>query len=73
MMSQFDGRPHWAKVFYDIPRVRGVYDAPLAAFEEIRARWDPDAMFLNPFLCDVFGLGPQPIGPAGDERERGIN
>ena len=55
MMGQFEARPHWAKVYYDLPRVRGVYAAQLAEFESVRARWDPQERLLNPFLAGVLG------------------
>ena len=53
----FDGRPHWAKLLYDMGAVKRRYGSALDEFESVRARWDPDGRFLNPFLRDVFGLG----------------
>jgi hypothetical protein len=61
MMHEFDGRPHWAKVFYHISEVRGVYEKRLAEFEEVRERWDPEGIFLNPFLSEVMGLTPSEL------------
>jgi L-gulono-1,4-lactone dehydrogenase len=54
MMSRFDARPHWGKVFYDTDRVRERYRPQLELFEPIRRRWDPDGLFLNDFLTDLF-------------------
>jgi len=50
---KFDGRPHWAKLLYDIEVLRRQYGSSLGEFEQVRARWDPEGRFLNPFLRQV--------------------
>jgi L-gulonolactone oxidase len=60
LMSKFDGRPHWAKVWYDMDRVRRCYDTNLRRFETVRAKWDPNGVFLNDFLTKLFA----PLDPA---------
>jgi L-gulonolactone oxidase len=50
MMDEFRGRPHWAKVWYDMDRVRRCYEEPLRRFEAVRAKQDPHGVFLNAFL-----------------------
>ncbi len=49
-------RPHWGKLFRD---TRGLEVAfpEMAAFLEVRERWDPNRVFLNDWLeHEVFGL-----------------
>lgn len=53
----FEGRPHWAKLLYDVNAVKRRYGGALEQFLEVRERWDPAGRFLNPFLRNVFGLG----------------
>jgi L-gulonolactone oxidase len=54
MIERFDGRPHWAKHFNDLERVRGQYRDRLIAARAVRERWDPDGRFMNDFLDGVF-------------------
>ncbi len=54
MIERFDGRPHWAKMWYGLPRAQRQYAQQLQQFATIRQRWDPDGMFLNDFLERLF-------------------
>ena len=54
MIARFDGRPHWAKYFHDLDRVREQSRDSLIATEAVRKRWDPDGRFMNTFLAKVF-------------------
>jgi L-gulonolactone oxidase len=57
MISRFDARPHWGKLFYDTERVRAQFEPQLDRFEPIRRRWDPDGRFVNEFLGALFTKG----------------
>lgn len=50
LSDDFEGRAHWAKVWYDWDRLHRAYGGDLRRFEEARKRWDPEGMFLNGFL-----------------------
>jgi len=64
MLSRFDARPHWGKVFYDTPRIRERCLTQIEQFEAVRKRWDPEGRFLNEFLAELFGVDPlSPTGP----------
>lgn len=54
-MKQLGGRPHWGKrLSLTADEVRRMY--PLAdRFNEIRKQMDPNGMFANPFISDLFG------------------
>jgi FAD/FMN-containing dehydrogenase len=60
-------RPHWAKQFQNlpdiVPRLRALYGENLARFLQLREREgiDPDAVFVNDFLHDLF-FAPEPSG-----------
>ena len=60
MITQFDGRPHWAKHFDDLDRVREQSRDSLIALEAVRKRWDPEGRFMNPFLEKVFAPFDEP-------------
>ena len=52
-MIAFPGaRPHWGELFSPDRAIRDRYPE-LAAFEEVRARFDPDKKLLNPALATV--------------------
>jgi FAD/FMN-containing dehydrogenase len=57
MISRFDARPHWGKVFYDTGRIRKQFEPQLDRFEPVRRRWDPDGRFANEFLGALFDNG----------------
>jgi hypothetical protein len=62
LMDKFEGRPHWAKMWYDMDRVRACYEAGLRRFEPVRAKWDPDGVFLNDFLARLMAPFPGTAG-----------
>ncbi|GAB7071267.1 FAD-binding protein [Mycobacterium hodleri] len=54
-LQQFDARPHWGKVHYlTRDRVEALYPR-YDDFQEIRRRFDPKNLFLNPHLRELFG------------------
>jgi FAD/FMN-containing dehydrogenase len=54
LLAEFDARVHWGKLhFLTSERLHALY--PRAGdFIEIRRRFDPDGMFLNPHLRELF-------------------
>lgn len=46
----FDGRPHWGKVHYLDGRQLERAHPDWTAWWEVRDRWDPGGVFLNPYL-----------------------
>jgi L-gulonolactone oxidase len=56
LMHDFDGRPHWGKLFSrtadDFARLYPQYHA----FDDLRRRSDPRGLFRNAFVDRVFGL-----------------
>lgn len=54
-LQQFDARPHWGKIhFLTRERVEALYPQ-YEAFQVIRREFDPQGIFLNPHLRDLFG------------------
>jgi len=54
-LQQFDARPHWGRVHYlTRERVEALYLKYLD-FQRIRREFDPDGVFLNPHLRELFG------------------
>ncbi|WP_018600019.1 D-arabinono-1,4-lactone oxidase [Mycobacterium sp. 155] len=54
-LQQFDARPHWGKIHY-LTRDRAEQLYPkYEEFQEIRRRFDPHGIFLNPHLRELFG------------------
>ena len=49
------GRPHWGKEANTDPDYLATHCPKLAAFEELRATYDPDDKFLNPWLARILG------------------
>lgn len=50
------GRPHWGKMhFLSAEELRGMYPE-WDAFQDVRERLDPDGVFLNDHLREVFGV-----------------
>lgn len=50
------GRPHWGKMHnMTADELHQVYPR-LPDFLAIRSRLDPDGMFVNPYLSELFGL-----------------
>jgi hypothetical protein len=55
-ITEYKGRPHWAKYWQDIPGldVRSLYPAAnLSQFNDLRSSLDPGLMFMNSFLRDL--------------------
>jgi L-gulonolactone oxidase len=44
-----DARPHWGKVYSTAGRLKGRYER-MGDFIKKRDEWDPERVFLNPFL-----------------------
>lgn len=54
-LQPFSARPHWGKLhFLDRGRVEELYP-DFARFQQVRKEMDPDDLFLNPHLADLFG------------------
>lgn len=56
LMLELDGRPHWGKVFRAGHKQLRERLPGFARFAAIRARLDPDGVFVNNFVRRVFGL-----------------
>ena len=53
-LTPFDARPHWGKVhFLSAARVRALYPR-FEEFQRVRRRCDPQNLFLNPHLGELF-------------------
>lgn len=61
-------RPHWAKAFQftpnAIPVIRESFSSQLEEFLEVRRQIDvdPDNLFVNDMLAELFGLSPRAVG-----------
>jgi FAD/FMN-containing dehydrogenase len=54
-LQRYDARPHWGKIhFLTRDRVEALYPR-YDDFQRIRRDFDPDGIFLNPHLRDLFG------------------
>jgi hypothetical protein len=58
-MPGLGARPHWAKGCHRVPGLtpymHRVWGAQIACFARLRERLDPEGMFLNTYLAEVFG------------------
>ena len=55
MMRKLGGRPHWGKHFnLNRDDVRELYPETFDTFVNIRREWDPERVFLNSFLRNLF-------------------
>jgi L-gulonolactone oxidase len=63
IMDDYDGRPHWGKLHYQRAATLAPRYPRWEAFQQVRARVDPEGRFANPYLDRV--LGP-PAGGAGE-------
>jgi L-gulonolactone oxidase len=62
-------RPHWGKLYWRFGELAGRYPR-MNDFLDVRRQWDPDRVFLNPFLeQEVFQLPPR--APAQPQPSRG--
>lgn len=56
VFREYGGRPHWGKMhFLSSDELRDMYPE-WDAFQDVREKLDPDGVFLNEHLCDVFGV-----------------
>lgn len=55
---ELGGKPHWGKAIYSVDKLKAMYGANMDAFLEIRQQLDPDQIFMNDFLRQVFQLPP---------------
>ena len=55
LMTEHGGRPHWGKLHWLTRDQVEVRYPELNRFREIRARFDPDGIFLNDHLRPLFG------------------
>lgn len=55
-LQAFDARPHWGKTHRNLTaeRVRSLYPR-LEDFQDVRRKFDPDGLFLNTHLAQLFG------------------
>jgi FAD/FMN-containing dehydrogenase len=55
LLSDFDARPHWGKLHF-LTRDRIAHAYPeFQAFDAVRRELDPDGIFLNASLGQLFG------------------
>lgn len=54
-LRPFNARPHWGKLhFLERDRIAEIYP-DFARFQQIRKQFDPNNLFLNPYLAALFG------------------
>lgn len=53
---ELGGKPHWGKAIYSVDKLKGMYGANMDAFLNLRQQLDPDQIFINDFLRQVFQL-----------------
>lgn len=58
IMDEYGGRPHWGKRHYQTAATLKPRYPEWDAFQEVRARFDPDGLFTNPYVERVLG----PVG-----------
>jgi FAD-linked oxidoreductase len=56
IMMEFGGRPHWGKMHKRSAENLSTAYPMWGAFTELRAKMDPEGMFLNDHLEEVFGV-----------------
>jgi L-gulonolactone oxidase len=56
VFDRYDGRPHWGKHHTKTAAEFARLYPEFETFREARADFDPDGLFLNDHLADVFGL-----------------
>jgi FAD/FMN-containing dehydrogenase len=55
LMKSFDGRPHWGKHFtMTKTEIAAMYGQGYHEFAQLRAEWDPDNVFANTLIHDLF-------------------
>ena len=50
------GKPHWGKAIYSVSDLKSMYGQNMAKFLQVRQKFDPNGMFLNDFLKQVFQI-----------------
>ena len=50
------GKPHWGKAIYSVSDLKSMYGQNMAKFLQTRQKLDPQGMFLNDFLKQVFQI-----------------
>lgn len=56
IMQKYEGRPHWGKMHsVNREQLNKLYPR-LQEFLHVRKQLDPDGLFLNPYLTDLFGI-----------------
>jgi FAD/FMN-containing dehydrogenase len=54
-LYSFNCRPHWGKIhFLTKDKIKKLYGTNYDRFAAVRAKLDPDRMFSNPFIDDLF-------------------
>jgi FAD/FMN-containing dehydrogenase len=54
LFAEYGGRPHWGKIHFMTPeRIDGLFPR-YKEFLEVRRRFDPNGVFLNPHLRELF-------------------
>jgi FAD-linked oxidoreductase len=56
LFMEYDGRPHWGKMHYRSHENLITTYPKWQAFLDLRQSLDPDGLFLNPYLEQMFGL-----------------
>ena len=55
LMKSLGGRPHWGKHFtMTRDEMRSMYPATFQQFADLRAQWDPDGVFANSLIHQLF-------------------
>ncbi|MEX0799796.1 MAG: D-arabinono-1,4-lactone oxidase [Dehalococcoidia bacterium] len=55
IMDDYDGRPHWGKLHFQTAGTLAPRYPDWDAFQQVRARLDPNGVFSNPYLDRVLG------------------
>lgn len=55
IMDDYDGRPHWGKLHFQTVDTLAPRYPRWEDFAAVRARFDPDGRFVNPYLARVLG------------------
>jgi FAD-linked oxidoreductase len=55
IMNDYGGRPHWGKLHFQTAETLAPRYPQWEAFQEVRARLDPEGRFSNPYLDRVLG------------------
>ncbi len=53
---ELGGKPHWGKAIYSVDKLKSMYGQNMDAFLQVRQQLDPEQVFMNDFLRQVFQL-----------------